>query len=59
MWLPGSSIFIELAWSTEAHGSNTHAHVPPQNFILSLATGQKTLEASDLYVSMLGFYFTI
>ena len=52
-------MFIELAWSTESHGPNTHTHVPPQHFMLSLGTGQKTLEASDLYVSMLGFYFTI
>ena len=59
MWLPGSSMFIELALSTESHGPNTHAHVPPQHFMLSLGIGQRTLEASDLYVSMLGFYFTI
>ena len=52
-------MFIELAWSTEYHGPNIDAHVPPQHFMLSLGTGQKTLEASDLYVSMLGFYFTI
>ena len=52
-------MFIELAWSTESHGPKRHAHVPPQHFMLSLGTGQKTLEASDLYVSMLGFYFTI
>ena len=52
-------MFIELAWSMESHGPNTHAHVPLQHFILSLGIGQKTLEASDLYVSMLGFYFTM
>ena len=50
---------IELAWSMESHGPNPHAHFPPQHFMLSLGTGQKTLEASDLYVSMLGFYFTM
>ena len=52
-------MLIELAWSMESHGPNTQAHVPPQHFMLSGGTGQKTLKASDLYVSMLGFYFTL
>ena len=52
-------MLIELAWFTESHGPNTHAHVLPQHFMLSLGTGQKTLEASELYVSMLGFCFTM
>ena len=56
MWLPGSSMLIELSRSMESHEPKTHAHVPSQHFMLSLGTRQKTLEASDLYVSVPGFY---